>query len=176
MSGYDLKQFADQSIGHFYWSPAKSQIYTELRRLKEAELVTEEHIEQEARPNKRVYAITDSGRERLTEWVNASPFEQDVFKSTLMLRLFLGSSADPRALVNLLQQNLDFEQGRLPQLQEMEKRCVEAGSDSVFPLMTIRAGIHLTEAAVNWSTESINILETHIQALEAKATDEAMSK
>ena len=33
-SGYDLKQFADRSINYFFWSPATSQIYAELRRLK----------------------------------------------------------------------------------------------------------------------------------------------
>jgi len=27
MSGYDLKQLINKSITHFYWSPAKSQIY-----------------------------------------------------------------------------------------------------------------------------------------------------
>ena len=161
MSGYDLKQFADRSIGHFYWSPAKSQIYAELRRLKQAELVTEEHVEQEARPDKRVYAITEAGRERLAGWINSSPFEQDVLKSTLMLRVFLGKSADSEALVSLLQQNLDFENDRLTELRGVEQQCLASGEDVIFTLLTIRAGILLTEAAIKWSGESIEALKAH---------------
>ena len=35
-----LKQLINKSITHFYWSPAKSQIYGELRRLESHGLVT----------------------------------------------------------------------------------------------------------------------------------------
>jgi PadR family transcriptional regulator AphA len=34
MSGYDLTKQAERSIGYF-WTPAKSQVYSELRRLAE---------------------------------------------------------------------------------------------------------------------------------------------
>ena len=34
LSGYDLKKWADNSLRFFYWSPAASQIYAELRRLE----------------------------------------------------------------------------------------------------------------------------------------------
>src|SRR5690242_1918293 len=34
-TGYELKKWADSSLRFFYWSPAISQIYAELRRLEE---------------------------------------------------------------------------------------------------------------------------------------------
>ena len=34
LTGYDLKKWADSSLRFFYWSPAISQIYGELRRLE----------------------------------------------------------------------------------------------------------------------------------------------
>ena len=144
MSGYDLKQFADKSIGHFYWSPAKSQIYAELRRLSAAGLVTEEHIEQQGRPDKRMYAIGPAGRERLADWLDNTEFEQAVFKSNLMLRVFFGRSAKPESLLRLLQQNLDFERNQLVELRAMEQKCVASDGDAMFTLLTIRGGIHLT--------------------------------
>lgn len=171
MSGYDLKLYADRSIGHFYWSPAKSQIYAELRRLKLAGLVTEELVEQDSRPDKRVYAITATGRAMLANWVSASSFEQDVFKSTLMLRVFLGRSADPVALINLLQQNLDFEHDRLAELRGMEQQCLVSDGDALFSLLTIRAGIYLTEAAIKWSEESMKALEAHAAATGTGSTE-----
>lgn len=165
MSGYDLKQFADKSIGHFYWSPAKSQIYAELRRLTKAGFVTEEHVEQEARPDKRMYALTPSGRAGLKNWVDNSDFEQDVFKSNLMLRMFFGSTANPESLIQLLRQNFEFELGRLTELEQMENQCLAAGldSDAMFSLLTIRGGMHMIRAGIAWSKESIKALEQRTQ-------------
>lgn len=161
MSGYDLKQFADKSIGHFYWSPAKSQIYAELRRLTKAGLVTEEHVEQEGRPDKRMYALTPAGEKGLADWVDNADFEQDVFKSNLMLRVFFGKSANPEALIQLLRQNLEFELDRLAHMEQMEQQCLAAADncDAKFSLLTIRGGIHLTRAGIAWSEESIKALQ-----------------
>lgn len=162
MSGYDLKQFADRSIGHFYWSPAKSQIYAELRRLRSEGLVTEEYVEQDTRPDKRVYAITPEGRERLSSWINGSEFEQDVFKSNLMLRVFFGASAQPESLISLLNENLEFQAQELVELKEMESKCLAAEYDAIFSLITIRGGIIFTEAAIQWSKEAIDALEKRV--------------
>ncbi len=171
MSGYDLKQFADKSIGHFYWSPAKSQIYAELRRLTKAGLVTEEHVEQENRPDKRVYALTEQGRDALSNWVNEADFEQDVFKSNLMLRVFFGKSADPASLIQLLEQNLGFEKEQLAELETMEQQCMAAGPDydATFTLLTIRGGIEITKAAIKWSEDSIKALEQKAESTSSAA-------
>ena len=40
LSGYDLKKWADSSLRFFYWSPATSQIYVELKRLEKLGFVT----------------------------------------------------------------------------------------------------------------------------------------
>ena len=64
-SGYDLKLLLDKQVHHVYWSPAKSQIYGELRRLEQAGLTTMTEVEQTNRPDKRLYRITPAGREAL---------------------------------------------------------------------------------------------------------------
>ncbi|MDA0676899.1 MAG: PadR family transcriptional regulator [Chloroflexi bacterium] len=158
MSGYDLKQFADRSIGHFYWSPAKSQIYSELRRLKQAGLVSDRHVEQEARPDKRIYEITEAGRKQLANWVGNSELEPAVFKSTFLLRVFLGRSAGPDALSRLLKQHLAHEEVMLTHLREAEAECSPYSDESLYSLLTIRAGIHITEASIKWSHESMEAI------------------
>ena len=50
-SGYDLKLLLDKQVHHVYWSPAKSQIYGELRRLEQAGLATMTEVEQTNRPD-----------------------------------------------------------------------------------------------------------------------------
>ena len=53
-SGYELKALLDRSVRHFYWSPAQSQIYADLRRLVERGLVTVQDVPQAHRPDKRL--------------------------------------------------------------------------------------------------------------------------
>ena len=56
MSGYELKYIFDKSVKHF-WSAKQSQIYRELNSLHEAGHVEIEKVEQENRPDKKVYHI-----------------------------------------------------------------------------------------------------------------------
>jgi DNA-binding PadR family transcriptional regulator len=60
LSGYDLGKVVEQSIG-FFWTPAKSQVYGELRRLVAVGYATGREVEQSGRPDKRLYAITPDG-------------------------------------------------------------------------------------------------------------------
>ena len=60
-SGYEIKARLEAGAAHF-WHASYSQIYAELRRLTELGLAGEEHVLQDARPNKRVYTITPAGR------------------------------------------------------------------------------------------------------------------
>src|SRR5215471_8638545 len=90
MSGYDLKQQLDKSLYTCYDSPAKSQIYGELRRLTQQGWATVTDVPQTHRPDKRVYRITPAGRAALQQWLVSQDAESDSFKSPLLLRLFFG--------------------------------------------------------------------------------------
>ena len=61
-SGYDLGKFVNETIAHFFFNPAKSQVYAELRRLVARGYATEREVAQRDRPDKRLYAITPTGR------------------------------------------------------------------------------------------------------------------
>lgn len=89
-SGYEVKSWADRSLRFFYWSPALSQVYHELRRLDEIGYVTSTLAPQDELRNKRLYRITDEGRAALTEWASRSPDSPPVIKHGVMLRVWLG--------------------------------------------------------------------------------------
>ena len=150
-SGYDLKQLADRSIRHFYWSPAKSQVYTELRRLKSLGLVEESFVEQESRPDKRVYAITSGGRAALADWLNDPSLEPTVYKSTTLMKMFFGASAEPDALVGQLESMVRECHEFTTMLEESARQCEAAGDAGVFTLLTIRAGLAHARADIEWA-------------------------
>jgi DNA-binding PadR family transcriptional regulator len=63
-SGYDMKKLFESSFGHFF--PAGyGSIYPALATLARNGLVEFEHVPQEGKPDRKVYSITEKGREEL---------------------------------------------------------------------------------------------------------------
>jgi DNA-binding PadR family transcriptional regulator len=90
LTGYELKQLADKTL-RFYWvSPAMSQIYTELERLRSHGYVTADEDTSGKRTTKH-FRITSEGRAALQTWLRTSEHEFPVLKHPIALRLMLGS-------------------------------------------------------------------------------------
>ena len=76
----------------FFWPRAESRVYDELGRLRDAGLVEARH-EHTGRRQRTIWAITDSGRERLKDWLATTPRAAYV-ESEPVLRLLLGNLGD----------------------------------------------------------------------------------
>lgn len=107
LSGYDVKKWADWSLKFFYWAPSFSQIYSELRKLEEAGLVTSHVQSLDDVRGKRLYSITEAGQAALAQWASEAPVETPVLKHGVMLRLWLGHTADPEQLRAMLVEHRD---------------------------------------------------------------------
>jgi DNA-binding PadR family transcriptional regulator len=156
MSGYDLKQLINKSITHFYWSPAKSQIYGELRRLESQGLVTMREVPQTLRPDKRLYRITSQGTEAMQKWLENSGVEPDSYKSALLLKVFFGHMLSPNTIGELLEERRQQVERDLAACQKKveELRTQVEGSkaedDLFFPLLTLQRSIALFQTDLSW--------------------------
>src|SRR5262249_20786370 len=86
MSGYDLKQRVDGSIGHF-WREGWGRIYPTLRGLEAAGMVAKRMERKRGRPERKVYSIRPAGRKRLREWLGRE-VTPEVYRSEILLKLF----------------------------------------------------------------------------------------
>ena len=86
MSGYDIKRHFDRAV-HFVWNASDSQIYRELRGMERDGLIASRLIQQESKPNKRLYRMTAEGGRELDAWL-VSPAERPYSKEPFLLRLF----------------------------------------------------------------------------------------
>jgi DNA-binding PadR family transcriptional regulator len=94
LSGYDIKRWADQSLAFFYWAPSQSQIYTELRRLESLGLAVSRVERTHETKSRRMYAITDRGRDSIRRWADEIPAEPVVLKHAHILRLWAAHNGD----------------------------------------------------------------------------------
>lgn len=103
LSGYELKQRADNTM-RFYWSaPAMSQVYSELARLTDLGLVV---TSTGTDGRSTTYTINADGLEALRVWLQDQPAGFPVFKHPVALRLVVASLTDPGATRAMLEDYL----------------------------------------------------------------------
>ncbi|MCX5149197.1 MULTISPECIES: PadR family transcriptional regulator [unclassified Streptomyces] len=137
-TGYELKKWADSSLRFFYWSPAISQIYAELRRLEELGYAASARSGPEEARAKRRYAITDAGREALAGWASdTAEAGPPVLKHGLLLRVWLGHLAEPERLRAMVGDHLERTRGELAAVREAME---QAGGvpEWAFPALALR--------------------------------------
>lgn len=144
LSGYDVRKWAE-SLRFFYWSPAQSQIYSELRRLQKLGFVISKEVIQSGKPNKRLYEITEGGESVFRDWVNKMEIEPTVMKHGLVLRLFFGHAADPDRLVVLLEQFIESVEESLAQLAIVQE-YTENSEGFDYPALVAEWGINYYQA------------------------------
>ena len=87
---YDMEQWVDGSLGHF-WAFPRSQLYSEPARLAAAGLVT---VEQEATGRRRrTVTLQPQGRTALQEWLATPDGRGTEIRDLGLLKLFFGRAA-----------------------------------------------------------------------------------
>lgn len=85
LTGYELKQLFAQSAT-LDWSGNSNQIYTPLVELHKEGLVSVEVQQQEHRPARKVYTLTEQGQKVLRDWLLSLP-EPPIQRNAFLLQL-----------------------------------------------------------------------------------------
>jgi len=95
-TGYELKKLFADSLS-FHWSGNNNQIYGSLIKLHEESLVAIEVQQQEKRPARKLYTITETGRAELKSWLLAEP-ELPEFRDLFHIKLAWAEALGAREL------------------------------------------------------------------------------
>jgi len=146
--GYELRAaFEAVAGGSENWDLKPAQVYTTLARMEKSGLVTEQSIEQDGGPEKRIYAITPEGEQELQAWFAESALPEhhrDEFYLKLMLALISGA-ANPYRLIHIQRNSLYRE---LHAITNQRTRA-DAGHELAKILLLDKAAMHL-EADLRW--------------------------
>ncbi len=168
MTGYDLKKAFDASVRHF-WPADQAQIYRTLRELAERGWVTAEIVPQEDRPNRKVYHITDAGREELRRWLRTPSAPEDP-RVPLLVKVFFAGQLENDEAIALLEAYAEGLRARLqayaqiPQASAHYAELINSPREVFFWALTLDYGTRLTRAALEWAEEAIrNLSQAHIK-------------
>ncbi|MDE3088373.1 MAG: PadR family transcriptional regulator [Chloroflexota bacterium] len=146
--GYELRAAFEAVVGgEENWDVKPAQIYTTLARLEKSGLVAEDSVEQNAGPEKRIYAITTDGLRTLKDWFAdgiVSEHQRDEFYIKLMVGLVSGA-VEPYQLIHTQRTHLFQELHALTAQRTRSDRSKELAKI----LLLDKAVMHL-EADLRW--------------------------
>lgn len=176
MTGYELKSFMDSSTTYF-WHARLSQIYTTLKNLERDGLLKSSIEPQEERPDRRVYEITQAGRDALNSWLMEPLTSIEPRKETLLVKLFFAGKLDKDVLLAQLHLQRQLYLKELRSLREQAKASIQQALhrspaleyDAQMWEATRRCGELYAEMMITW-------LEEIIAMIEARNPDDAPAK
>jgi DNA-binding PadR family transcriptional regulator len=165
MTGYDLKAYFNNSV-NFFWSAKLSQIYRELSKLEAQGFVLYEAKEQEGRPNKKVYSVTEEGKEVFLEWLKAFPAKlSGVSRNEFLVRVFFSSKLHKDDLKEVFKKYLKEREEELYAYGFIEKKLSSRLKEENCPIdifyqrLTIRRGLRFAQAEIDWAQECMDELQ-----------------
>jgi len=165
LSGYDLAKEFNSSVG-FYWKTTHQQIYRELARLEKEGMVTSEIIKQKDRPDKKIYNITETGKEHLIGWI-AEPSIPTPIKEDMLVKMYVGFLVPKDILIKELQQLKELHEEKLRLFREYEKIYFEDVKNmpvkGKYRYLNLRTGINFELFHISWCEEAIQFLQNEFE-------------
>jgi PadR family transcriptional regulator, regulatory protein AphA len=128
-SGYQLVDYLE-----VLWPAKHSQIYPLLTKMEQKGLLVYKYVEQIGRPGKKVFSITDTGKETLDKWVVESPTDP-IIRDEFLIKMYSVWLTDEDNAKKLVQDRISIlEQkvtSREKKIVKMEKEQESKGLDNV---------------------------------------------
>ncbi|WKG03517.1 PadR family transcriptional regulator [Mycolicibacterium sp. HK-90] len=164
-SGYDLAKGFDASVANF-WMATPQQLYRELDRMAADGLITARLVEQDRRPNKRLYSLTDAGRQALLEFT-AIPPKPGAIREDLLVQIQAVDSGNLEAVRAALTERLNWATAKLARYRRAQDHLLAgrtedgylAEAERVGPYLTLLRGIRFEEENIDWAGRALAVLD-----------------
>ncbi|AEI41802.1 PadR family transcriptional regulator [Paenibacillus mucilaginosus] len=165
LSGYDIKQHMNGRLGPF-WKVGSNQVYPELSKLEGEGLIRLLGVEQLSyRPARKVYELTDSGREALAEWVLEPAETEFSLRDDFILKAYNLWLVEPEQMIRQLERIQQHHEAKLAAYLDKSAELERAlsGKTSSDPLYGTAAvldfGIRHERQYLEWCQEWIRRLD-----------------
>jgi DNA-binding PadR family transcriptional regulator len=169
-SGYDLAKGFDASVANF-WMATPQQLYRELDRLAEQGLIQARVVHQERRPNKRMYSLTDSGREAIQQFTARAP-KPSVIRDELLIKVQASDAGNAQAVREFIVERLQWATAKLQRYERLRTRLLDGRTeqdflvhaDRVGPYLTLLRGISFEQENIRWAERALAVFERRLPA------------
>jgi DNA-binding PadR family transcriptional regulator len=161
LSGYEITKRFARSVG-YCWQAHSQQIYPELVRLEDEAMVTSRVIAQASRPDKRLYALADAGRESLREWVT-TPSPLTLRKDDFMVKVYSYGIVEAADAIAALRAHRRQHEERLAAYRAIavglgDRPAEELPDDVYGAFLALQCGVQFEEGFIAWHDEAERLL------------------
>lgn len=164
-SGYDLTRWMERETSHFF-AVGHSSIYPALARMEREGLVRHEAVPSEKGPERKVYTVSEAGRDALLAWAEEPPAEKHVRDEQLVKALCYPYMPKERALARLEEEKARHEE-KLAQYEGYERELEELSrEDGLSPeaylgtKLTLARGLGVEKSYVEWCEEAAEMISS----------------
>ena len=172
-SGYDLAKAFDASVANF-WMCTPQQLYRELDRMEADGLIAARTVEQERRPNKRLFSLTPEGREELTRFT-AEPHKPTAIRDELLVAVMAADSGDTEAVKASIRERKQWAEAKITRYERLRTKLLDGRTEEEFlttaervgPYLTLLRGLSFERDNVRWCARCLAVLERRGARLDA---------
>ncbi len=165
--GYQIRQILSEGISTF-WPVKLNAIYPALKRLEDEGLVGHRtEATGQGRPDRKVYEITDRGREEMAAWRRLPPEGAPSTRSPLFLKLLFARSEDLPTTIDWISKEIEAARGRADQLRS------DLHDPDAFDTLFVRFMRESGLAHLELQIELLQELRARVQALLPRSGDGA---
>lgn len=165
-SGYQLAKIFDVGVSNF-WYASPQQLYTELAKLEKAGMIAGEQVIQLDRPNKRIFTVTEAGRDELAAFA-ATASKPLSMRDDLMVKVQAVDQLDPApVLAQLGERAVEasaklalFERGMRGLRGDLAEEEFLRTSPRIGPYLTYLAGCRLEREMRDWCLATAALLRS----------------
>lgn len=157
-TGYEIKKMFESGLFSHFLDASFGSIYPALTKLTEEGKLTCTSLQQERRPDKKVYSITPAGREALKSRL-MRPIGGDRFKSEFLFAMLFADVLPPARIEALLANHVADLRGELSNIQERDDKPLSNGQKFV-----MQYGEAIMEASLKYIRENRHLVENQTSA------------
>ncbi|MFC8517210.1 PadR family transcriptional regulator [Streptomyces sp. NPDC057257] len=171
-SGYDLAKGFEASVANF-WMATPQQLYRELERMESEGLVSARVVQQERRPNKRLFSLTEAGLEVLRDYVLETPAKPLAIRDELMVKVQCLDFGEISAVRAAVAERVERSAAKLARYERLQERLLDGRSEDEYftsaerigPYLTLLGGLALERGNLRWGEMALKRLDQRAAAL-----------
>ncbi|MGW2378685.1 PadR family transcriptional regulator [Streptomyces sp. NPDC001658] len=182
-SGYDLAKAFDATVANF-WMSTPQQLYRELERMEADGLVTARVVEQQRRPNKRLFSLTEAGRKAVHAYTAEPLGKPAVIRDELLVKVQCLDEGDVEAVRTAITERMEWATVKLARYERLRQRLLDGRSEEAYfaeaerigPYLTLLRGMSFERENLQWGDMALRRLEQRTAALRPTADQGSPSR
>ncbi|MEV4561053.1 PadR family transcriptional regulator [Kitasatospora sp. NPDC049285] len=165
-SGYDLAKGFDASVANF-WAATPQQLYRELERMAADGLVAARVVEQDKRPNKRLFSLTPAGRAAVRAYTAEPVGRPSAIRDELLVKVQSLDAGEAGAVRAAIVERMESARGKLARYERLRHRLLDGRTEQqhlveaerIGPYLTLLRGMEFERENLRWGELALGVLD-----------------